>query len=807
MLASILRRAALLVCLATVAACSDGASDPPGDAPSPADAAADAAARDAQPEPDVGPVADTGLEPDAIATDAALDAQPEDAGTPTDAAPPVDAATPACDPIEVLASNGCSTGGCHAAPVQGGLDLSGPADVIAARLVGAVSTTDGCGGRLLIDPWRPEHSLMLQAIGTVPPLGGDLDTCQTVMPPGGQLSAEDADCLATWVRELAADAEVDPLPAFEPVPLAAALRKVKTLVVGAAPTPDELAAVDADPAALRGLVEGWVGSPAFEPKLADFLLVALQQRLQVENDVQFNRLQRARVFNPLVRRVLEETFVRTAMGLIAEGRPLTEIATTRRFMVTTANLVLLRYPDRTAAERGERHTLHPNAEDAPPNLRQQIAQRSWHTPGLPGRCELTSNDMLDALFGFVRARRRCENSARNNYQLPGILLTEADFEDWRWVTFVPADEAPDLPVTPFYDLRTLRTAERLSTRLPRVGFFTTSVFLENWATNDDNQYRVHTNQSLLTALNIGFVASEPTVPPTLPGLDPAHAEAGTACYGCHKQLDPIRLYTAHAFDVSYQLPAEGTRIYPDAEPAFGFRGHTAQGGDMYRFGELLAEHPRFGLAWAQKLCLWANSERCNERDPAFLAIVTRFAESGHDFNTLLIDLLSSPLVTGLEPTDTWRGRDPTISVTRSNHLCALLAARLDQDVCSVNRVRQVIGLIPRDDFARGAADPTQPARTSAFQFAAAEAVCEAVALTVVNGASATFPPRDPETAVANMVGQVMALPEGHPRRAQAIAVLTAHYDAAREAGQNFANAARAAFALACLSPDVMGVGL
>jgi hypothetical protein len=243
------------------------------------------------------------------------------------------------------------------------------------------------------------------------------------------------------------------------------------------------------------------------------------------------------------------------------------------------------------------------------------------------------------------------------------------------------------------------------------------------------------------------------------------------------------------------------------EPSFAFRGHREAGGDTYRFADIISEHPRFAHSWVQKLCVYANSQRCSEYDPVFLDLVEGFTASGYDFKSLWVDVFSSSLVSGFSPTDTYRRKDHLISVTRLNHLCPILQERTGRtDICEVRRVRAVKGLIPRDEFARGAVDPTQPALSSAFHFAAAEAVCEEVASTVVTGNSENFAVRDPEL-IPNVVTRLMGLSVEHERYQTTVEMLQAHYDACIAGGLSAGNAARAVFTLACLTPDVMGVGL
>ena len=57
-----------------------------------------------------------------------------------------------------------------------------------------------------------------------------------------------------------------------------------------------------------------------------------------------------------------------------------------------------------------------------------------------------------------------------------------------------------------------------------------------------------------------------------------------------------------------------------------------------------------------------------------------------------------------------------------------------------------------------------------------------------------------------MVNRLMAL--WQPERAERVhEALTAHFEAAQQTGVNRQNALRSTFIGACLSPDVMGIGL
>ena len=734
-----------------------------------------------------------------------------------------DAGPVPCDPQRVLATNGCTDVGCHSPPIQF-VDLAAPN--LAARLINAEAQSGGCEGRLLIDPNEVHRSLLLQAVGAAPPPAGDVDACQVQMPLGAYppLSDDDRACLTSWVEDVAADhRDAFPPVEYEPASVESALRKVKTLLIGTAPTADELAQVQADPATLRPLVEAWTQTDEFETKLSDFLVVALQQRVQLPlltlTADQFDNFRQSGRRAVLLKKILEESFVRTAVDIVQRDVAFDRVVLTNQWMVTTANLVLLRYLEQTFAEREQMHTLYRPAdgEERPP-LSTQVQEHNWAVAGLdPDTCRVPQTQMLSVLFGFVDARRFCEPQPNRNLLFNDGALTDADFEDWRLVRFIGRGQAgPDDREIPFYDVPALREANQIVSRLPRIGFFTTPTFLGNWATNPDNQFRVTTNQTLLGALHVGFAAAEPTEPVSDAGLNEEHAVPGTACYGCHRQLDPMRVYFGRLFSTRYQRPrgdGDNSLIFDPADenpidPSFAFRGVVNDdGGGLGALARILTDHPRFPVAWVQKLCLYANSARCDESDPVFTALVEGFS-NGLNLRTLIVDLFSSSLVTGLTQTRSWHPEGPPISITRRGHLCALLALRTGfPDVCSRQRVRDIIGLIPQDNFSRGAVDPVQPARPSAFHFAAAESLCDAVARSVLfANPDSVFNTSNPEQTLDRMVTRLMALPEGHPRHAPARAALEAHFQAIR-ADDTLSRALRSTFSVACLSPDVMGVGL
>ena len=285
-----------------------------------------------------------------------------------------------CDISEAMAPYGCQSVGCHASPTRSGLNLVD--DGFGDALVNASSLIQGCEGRKLIDPQDPSKSLILQAVGAeLPPLG-DQDTCQVLMPsPEVEVAEEHQVCFRTWVNDIASRYEepVDDHP-FEPSPVASAVRKVKTLLMGDAPTTAEINSVTDDQSALRNLAMSWIDSERGQDKLLSFFGLALQQEMGEEDIEQFDRLRRHRSLNAPFRKVMSESFARTALDLVANDQPFNRIATTREWVVTTANLVLLMYPDQSQSQRQQQHTVTPVDNDAPDRLSAQVAQRTWYVP-------------------------------------------------------------------------------------------------------------------------------------------------------------------------------------------------------------------------------------------------------------------------------------------------------------------------------------------------------------------------------------------------------------------------------------------
>lgn len=711
-----------------------------------------------------------------------------------------------CDIQALLAApeNGCTNAGCHGERFQGGLDLLSPG--VDQRLVGVASQTDACGGELLVNPQNIDDSLLLRVID---PARFKTNPCGVMMPFGNPNGVSPAalSCFEGWASKMAQGAPSgpdQPTTDFEAVAPASYVNKVKTLLVGSAASADEIASAAAGQAALKGLIQAWLETPEFSEKLGDFLRVALQQKLVGSLDSQFQRLRGNTATLNAFKSNVQESFVRTALDIVSNNRPFTEVLTTHRFAATTGLLSALAYLDHTETElRAEKHTVvrEPTADmpAAPLPLDYSVQNHVWQIATLPETCEvapLNADPLFEMMLGFVQ----CKGVGAGQYRFLDSVLGEADFNDWRFVSVKAAANAKAVPI--FYDVASLRGASQIALRQPRLGFFTTPAFLANWETNEDNQFRVTTSQTVITALGKIFSPADATQPVRLDGLAKEHAAPGTTCYGCHQFLDPMREYFAQSFSFDFQRPEKASTI----TPSFAFQGYTHDAGDLDDFAQALADHPAFATGWTQKLCYWANSQPCSEKDPEFQRIAQAFKDSSFNLKTLLVELLSSPLVTGAAFSESFKAQAPFVSITRKQHLCRALDARLGvPDACGV--AASFAGLVPEDDFSRGAAEPVQTAVTGLFHYAAVEKLCSRLATKLVGStANAPFQVKTPEAALDSFVEKLMGLGVGTPRHDSVRQSLGEHFTAAK-ATTNPTTALRSAFIVACVSPEVQALGL
>jgi len=678
------------------------------------------------------------------------------------------------------------------------------------------------------------------------------------------------------------------VPPFEATSAISAVRKVKNVMLGLAPTADEVASVTAAGApALQALITRWMSEPTLQPLLRDKMLVFFRNAFQqtgfvptedfkhqlLENGgFDFGPFGTGAVGDDVFYRIvqnLEDSFAMTAWQLVAENRPFSEVLTTQRFQMTTAlkSLYLqIEMPndqpyanlggskpqtvswklDMSGADIPLADTLNPNSpnylvfdDEAPTTttgFKPGNLTTCQNTPGLQnqytGYAQLFQRFLgFSQRYKFVASPDCWEHASKPYFEV-------SDTQDWAWVDIATKGSADSYPQP--YDLPTLRTLTELKLALPRVGFYSTPAFLAIWNTNDSNQHRVTVNQTLLVALGQSFTGDSVIVPVSTTGLDANHSVNGTECYGCHKNLDPMRGFFGSQFDFNDRndFPQKGSFMGGAANPRPGKTGGVfalgdvnvdKSGGTLQDLGPLLLSvhdtgdpnQPiaRFALSFAQKLCSFANSAPCLESDPEFRRVALAFETSDYSFQVLVKELFSSPLVTGESPTATLEKNGATVSISRRDQFCQALSNRLGRpDICAQlvpipssaqKNTLNIAGNIPADAFGRGSENLVTPADPTLFFRAASEMLCEDIAVQVVDAQSNTvYSSSDLTNGIADMVQRIMGYPPSDARYADAVKILTDHYNAAKATmGGSATKAMQSTFAAACQSPTSVSFGL
>ena len=630
--------------------------------------------------------------------------------------------------------------------------------------------------------------------------------------------------------------------------------KVKNILVGLPPTDAELAQVTANPGALGDLIDGWMATPEYQQKMLVFFELTFQQTQISAADfvdlVPPNGLGLGRAIPQLVQNA-RESFARTVLALTAQGRPLTDAFTTRQLMMTPALMELYAFLDARPVNDAAKITdtfarTNPGLQivmesaQGPIPIADSLNPASprymhWYSPDIatlqypdptcdaidPISFAANAQALHALLYGEIPTHPGPSSTCgRRAGSVMSQQVDATDFTAWKLVT-LRAPRAGEAQ-TVFYDLPALRNATELVLATPRLGFFSTPAFFANWPTNASNQMRVTANQALIVATGTGVDGFDTTAPATTPGLDGAHAPQGSACFGCHQQLDPTRSILSSTYSWFY---------YPQTDPAlihqpglFAFQNVIAPMRTIDDFARLLASHPLVAQAWGQKLCYYASSAPCNPIDPEFLRILAKFTASGSSWNTLVHELLASPITTNASQTATATTNGAVIAVSRRDHLCAALNNRLGLfDICQLDAtvqgratstIAQIVSGMPSDGYGRGATIPVLPNQPTLFYRAGLENVCAAVAALVVDAAVSPAQPgarhwssADPAAAIADFVATMMALPPSDPRAPQAQAILTSHFDAGIAAGATPKDAMRSTFVAACLSPSFIGIGM
>jgi hypothetical protein len=644
-----------------------------------------------------------------------------------------------------------------------------------------------------------------------------------------------------------------PASSFEANTPSTYVAKVKNVLVGLPPTDAEVARVQADPTQLANLIDGWMTYPQYATKMQRFFELAFQQtQVSVTDFADQAYPRQIDVNGPTEALLVEnatESFARTMLALLAQGRPLTDATTTQTFMMTPALMELYAFLDAwqvsdtgavTDRFKLANPTLTITAEAAagPIPLSESLDPTSanymhWYNPDVatayqgvagcdadPFTYPASAISLHFLLWGSFDGRSpsagvRC---LQRSGTAASPQITGTDFTAWRMVTIRPPNAGES--ATKFYDLASLRSATELVLTVPRVGFFSTPAFFANWQTNTSNEMRVTTNQSLIVALGSSMDGTDDTVPTTTPGLDAQHAAPGSPCYGCHQLLDPTRSVLASTYSWNYHQQTDTT--YGGQLGLFAFRGVVKPVSSVADFGAALSSHPLFATAWAQKLCYYAGSVACEAADPELQRVVADFVKSGYSWSTLVRELLSSPLITYASSTQTAIDQGEVVAVSRRDHLCAALNARLGfVDLCGLlaesqaqaqTTIPEIVAGLPSDGYGRGSAAPVLPNQPTLFYRAGTENICEGVAALVIDATKPVagvkqWSSSQPNAAIADFVSTVMALSTSDARASQASSLLTSHYQAALAAGATPTASLQSTFTAACMAPSAVSIGL
>jgi hypothetical protein len=649
-----------------------------------------------------------------------------------------------------------------------------------------------------------------------------------------------------------------PPPPWEALPPAVYASKVKDLLTGLPLSDQELAAAGGD---LRPLIDGWMMTPQFREKMFEFFQSSFQQvQLDISDLDDQLRLDSADVNRTDQRRLLQsvqESFARTVMALVDEGRPFTETVTTNRFMLNLPMMVALSYMD--AAPRDDQGRAvnagywlvnkyggaktfaftQTTGVDPTTGLGTPIPLEQSIDPTSPNFLHfnfsqpdpmrympcadplvVTGTRALERVFGALwGSRDACQGA-------PAVptLFTDADWNTWRMVTIRrPRDATEERTV--FWNVPRLRdpATTELVLGMPRVGFMTTLAFFANWPTNPSNAYRVTTNQALIVGLGRSFDDRTTTIQVAESNVDAQHVQPGTACFGCHQILDPMRDFFKQSYSITYfqQLGATARKTTVPPMATFNVEGAAAVSGNGVEvFAQALANHPLFPVAWTQKLCQLANASTCDATDPELQRVAGLFRDSKFDFKTLVRELYSSPLVTFASKTRNAEQTGVVISIARREALCARLSDRLGLvDACNLKgtstlsrqaatQAKNLSLGIPGSSYARADAEPVMPHDPNLFFASATEKLCGLIAAQLIeSGTNARWRVADRESALVDFVSLVMGVPTTDERAPLLRDVLARHYQAAVDAREKAADALRSTFVLACSSPSAVSAGL
>lgn len=608
------------------------------------------------------------------------------------------------------------------------------------------------------------------------------------------------------------------------VPVASYVRKAKSLLTGAVVTEAELSAVKENPDAFADLIREWQKTPGYTQKTRWFLEENLQLHRNIEGGNYVGQIRGTNKANPPTKFVNpkmfqngQESAIKTVMDLIVKpNKPFNNVATQTEWMLTPAmmaQLLVFDYPN-DPAKLDFKIGSNLSAAEKNYTLTQRINTRRFYFPlpsgkdGFRQQNGSTTTLVTKKELGFVwGALNQFSNETSSDAHR---LIKPSDYTTWKRVKIRKATRN-NQPLR-FWDMPAIRNADTLYLNAERVGLFSHPNFLERWETNEDNQFRLTINQTLIAMLNKSFAPDDVSITINEEVLSAEHAAPGTDCYGCHRLVDPMRNYFRNNFDDTHGKP----RATIDNQPAsFSFGGEVEEGSSLMDLGRVIANHPDFAPAWVQKLCFWSNSQNCVESDPEFKRVATSFKDSDFNFNELMVTFYSSDLIKMDIEERSERAKPAFGSISRYQHVCQLLERRFSDLAGSrVNPCNESAGgvstlseTIPADEWTRGALAPATPTLPNMFSTTTMENMCRNIALN--HYGSKTFPVSAIGAFLDDyLLPSILGVPRGDAIRAGVRKVLVDHYRAVKNAnGVNTSekDALVSVFTLGCSSPLLSSV--
>jgi len=196
-----------------------------------------------------------------------------------------------------------------------------------------------------------------------------------------------------------------------------------------------------------------------------------------------------------------------------------------------------------------------------------------------------------------------------------------------------------------------------------------------------------------------------------------------------------------------------------------------------------------------------------------MRVVKAFADSSYDFHKLVLELFSSPLVTGQAATKTWRELGETVSIARQDHFCAALTNRLGlttslcTGITDKTTATAVATNVPLDGYLRGAEAPALSTAPTPFFRGATESLCAYAAGLVIDKTNSRYTSTKKDSAITDFVANIMGITSADPMSATVTKILNEHYAASMAAGASAADALKSTFITACLAPTSVAIGL